>query len=32
MICTWDVTGKPACHEALVKRLFDDPQVREFHC
>ncbi len=32
MICTWDVTGKPACHEALVKRLFDDPQVHEFHC
>lgn len=32
MICTWDTTGKPACHEALVKRLFDDPQVNEFHC
>jgi putative Mg2+ transporter-C (MgtC) family protein len=30
MICTWDVSGKPACHEALVKRLFDDAQVSEF--
>jgi putative Mg2+ transporter-C (MgtC) family protein len=32
MTCTWNVTGKPACHEALVKRLFDDPQVKEFRC
>jgi putative Mg2+ transporter-C (MgtC) family protein len=31
MICTWDTTGKPACHEALVKRLFEDAQVTEFH-
>jgi putative Mg2+ transporter-C (MgtC) family protein len=31
MICTWDTTGKPACHDALVKKLFDDSQVTEFH-
>jgi putative Mg2+ transporter-C (MgtC) family protein len=31
MICTWEVTGRPVSHEALVKRLFDDPQVTEFH-
>jgi putative Mg2+ transporter-C (MgtC) family protein len=31
MVCTWEVNGSLASHEALVKRLFDDPQVTEFH-
>jgi putative Mg2+ transporter-C (MgtC) family protein len=31
MICIWDLAGKRACHTAFVKRLFDDPHVKEFH-
>jgi putative Mg2+ transporter-C (MgtC) family protein len=31
MICKWEARGLPRQHEALVKKLFDRPDIEEFH-
>ena len=30
LLCTWEASGQPKKHEALVKALFEDPDVRGF--
>jgi putative Mg2+ transporter-C (MgtC) family protein len=30
LMCVWEVRGTPKDHEAMVKALFDDPEVRGF--
>jgi putative Mg2+ transporter-C (MgtC) family protein len=30
LLCSWVASGKPAAHEALVRALFEDPDVRGF--
>ena len=32
LMCTWEPWGTPRNHEALLKALFDDPDVRGFRC
>jgi hypothetical protein len=30
LMCTWEARGTPRNHEALLKALLDDPDVRGF--